>query len=59
MRADCLPGVVSRSDFEESPIDPRTGTEAGAGSGKAGNDPDGGGLDPHGGWALADIAAPH
>ena len=35
------------------------GTDAGGDIGKAGDDPDGGGLDSDGGWALARIAAPH
>ena len=58
-RTDCVSGLQSASHFEEPPDDARAGIDAGGGVRKAGDDPDGGGLDSHGGWPLAGDAAAH
>jgi hypothetical protein len=58
-RSDCVSGLLSASHFEEPPDDARARVDAGRGVRKAGDDPDGGGVDSPGGWPLAGHAASH
>ena len=57
--ADCIPGLLLASYAEEPAAGACAWTDAGRGIGKAGDHPDGGSLDSHGGWPLADVAALH
>src|ERR1017187_8367489 len=57
--AGCVPGLQFGSHFKKPPDEARTVTDAGCGIREVGDDPDGRGLDSHGGWPLAGDAASH
>src|SRR4051795_12427285 len=56
---DRVPCLLSAGHTEEPVVDSCSGLNAGGRAGQAGDHPDGRGLDPDGGWPLADHAAPH
>src|ERR1035441_238574 len=58
-RSGRVPGLQSASHLEEPPDDARAGIDAGCGVRKAGDDPNGRGVDSHGGWPVAGDAAAH
>src|SRR5205823_10203995 len=57
--ADCVPGLLFASHVEEPIDDSCAGPDTDGCDGEVGDYPNGGSLDSHAGWPLADVAAPY